>query len=95
MDEDTIVAEVPIIDEEDIHVDRDFNPTVSIDEDFARSPYKYKLDNVHNWIQRGYYIHCTACPLEHGIHVGKDQIMVGLDEKNVPILKTRNELGLA
>ncbi len=93
--DDTVIAEVPIIDEEDIHVDRNFDPTMSVDADFANSPHKFRLDKVHNWLQRGYYVHCTACPLEHGLWVGKDKLMVGIDADNMPILETRQDLGHA
>lgn len=45
----------------------------------------------HNWKQRGPYIVCTSCDYEHGINIGTQKILTGLDKDGVPILKNRGE----
>ena len=48
----------------------------------------------HQYKQQGYYLVCTSCDLSHAVFIGKDKVMVGLQEGQ-PILKTRKEIGLA
>lgn len=38
----------------------------------------------HRWIQRGPYLICTSCPLEHGVHIGNDVHFIGYDEQGLP-----------
>jgi len=42
--------------------------------------------------QRGPYLICTSCEIQHANWIGMDKIMVGEDEKGKPILKSRSEL---
>ena len=62
--------------------------------DFNRPDFKFEPRNC-NFKQRGYYLVCTSCELEHGILIGANKVMVGVDDQNRPIVKTRQELGLA
>lgn len=48
----------------------------------------------HEWRQQGYYLICKNCEVEHASWIGKDKMMVGLDEKGQPILKFRKEIGM-
>lgn len=48
----------------------------------------------HEWRQQGPYLCCKSCEVEHAVWVGTDKMLVGLDEKGQPILKTRAELGM-
>lgn len=38
----------------------------------------------HQWVQRGPYIVCTSCPVEHGLYVGTGKVMVGYNEDGTP-----------
>lgn len=42
----------------------------------------------HKWVQRGIYLVCTACEMEHAIHIGTDKLLVGFED-NKPIFKDR------
>ena len=63
--------------------------------DFTRPNFSFIPKGNHDYKQRGYYLVCKSCELEHGIFIGAEKIMVGIDEKGEPILKTRKELGMA
>lgn len=62
--------------------------------DFNRPDYKFEPRDCQ-FKQRGYYLVCHSCEMEHGIFIGRDRVMVGVDEQNRPIVKTRRELGIA
>lgn len=42
----------------------------------------------HEWIQRGPWLVCTSCQIEHGLHIGIDKNLVGFNSKGEPILET-------
>jgi hypothetical protein len=56
--------------------------------DFSKPDFGFKPKEYHEWRQRGPYLVCTSCDLEHAVYIGMDKILVGLDEKG-PILKKR------
>lgn len=41
----------------------------------------------HRWRQRGPYIVCTSCPLEHAFYIGVDKHLVGFDDDGLPRIK--------
>lgn len=45
--------------------------------------------SAHNWTQSGTLISCTSCPFGHGFAVPPGNELVGIDEKNQPIIKKR------
>lgn len=63
--------------------------------DFNKPDFSFVPKGNHDYRQRGYYLVCKSCDLEHGLWIGKDKIMVGLKENGEPILKTRKELDMA
>jgi hypothetical protein len=63
--------------------------------DFNNPAFKFIPKGYHEWIQRGYYLVCKSCELEHGVFIGSHKLMVGRKEDGTPILKTRKELGYA
>lgn len=63
--------------------------------DFTRPDFSFIPKGNHDYKQRGYYLVCKSCELEHGIFVGPERLMVGIEEGGQPILKTRRELGMA
>jgi len=45
----------------------------------------------HEWRQRGYYLVCVSCDLQHAIFIGENKIMVGTKEDGTPILMDRKK----
>lgn len=41
----------------------------------------------HQWVQRGVYLVCKSCPIEHGIYIGVDYQLIGLNDDGTPKLK--------
>jgi len=56
--------------------------------DFNTPDFKFTPAGFHDWRQQGYYLVCKSCELQHAVFIGKDKIMVGMDDKG-PILKKR------
>lgn len=48
----------------------------------------------HEWHQEGPYLICNGCALVHGVYIGMEKMMVGVEEDGKPILKSRKELGM-
>jgi hypothetical protein len=63
--------------------------------DLSKPDFSFIPDGDHQYIQRGYYLVCTSCQLEHGVWIGADHLMVGIDQEGKPLLKTRKELNMA
>lgn len=51
--------------------------------------YEFKPSALCKYIQRGPYLVCTSCELQHAVHIGIDKIMTGEDEHGKPILVKR------
>lgn len=62
--------------------------------DFSKPDFTFIPKGNHAYKQQGYYLVCRSCEIEHGIFIGADKIMVGIQEDGQPILKTRKELGM-
>lgn len=43
----------------------------------------------HQWVQKGPWIKCRSCPLEHGSYIGIQHELRGIDEEGLPILAKR------
>jgi len=41
----------------------------------------------HQWVQRGPFLACKSCPIEHGIYIGVDHQLIGLNDDGTPNLK--------
>ncbi len=60
-------------------------------------PFHYETEIVkaeanlkgHRFIQRGPWLHCTSCKVEHGIYIGTEKMMVGYNEDGSPKLVAR------
>lgn len=63
--------------------------------DFNKPDFVFIPKEFHEWRQQGYYLICLSCEVKHAIWIGENKVLVGLDEKGQPILKTRQELGMA
>jgi hypothetical protein len=60
--------------------------------DFDRPNYVFIPPGRHEWRQRGPYLVCVSCELQHAVFIGMDLIMTGLDKEGQPILKKRKNL---
>lgn len=58
--------------------------------DFTKPDFDFVPKGVHEWRQQGYYIICKSCDLEHASWIGANQILVGIKESGLPILKVRS-----
>jgi len=47
----------------------------------------------HQWVQRGPYLVCRSCPIEHAVYVGMNTRLVGYNEDGEPILKRVDKRG--
>lgn len=57
--------------------------------DFNRPDFTFLPKQHHDWRQKGPYLVCKSCEIEHGVWVGMDRILVGLNDQGQPILKPR------
>lgn len=70
-------------------------PEVAESMDFNKPDFEFEgTKYTHTWIQRGYEIQCTSCPINHGIRIKPNQIMVGIKD-GYPVIKDRSEIGMA
>lgn len=56
---------------------------------FDNPVFSFIPKGYHEWRQQGYYLVCKACELHHAVWIGKNKLMVGVNEKGQPILKHR------
>ncbi len=57
--------------------------------DFNNPSYQFIPGGSHEWSQRGPYLICKSCDLEHASWIGMQLIMTGLTEDGKPILSKR------
>lgn len=55
--------------------------------DFTRPDYTFVPSGNHEWRQRGPYLVCKSCEIEHGVWIGMKKQLVGISEDGKPILK--------
>jgi hypothetical protein len=65
------------------------NEEISETLDFNKPTYEFIPKGSHEWTQRGPYLVCKSCELEHATWIGMELIMIGLSEGGQPILKRR------
>lgn len=65
---------------------------VKAEVEVMQKAYEFTPSGTCTFRQRGPYIVCTSCEIQHANWIGMDRIMVGEDEKGKPILKSRSEL---
>ena len=59
---------------------------LEIDRDTLTSQVKEGLYG-HQWIQRGVYLVCRSCPIEHSIYIGVNRLYLGPDKEGLPKFK--------
>lgn len=57
--------------------------------DFDNPTYTFTPNDSHDWRQKGPYLVCKSCEIEHATYIGMEKIMVGINKKGMPILKER------
>lgn len=62
---------------------------------FNKPDFVFIPKGSHQWNQKGYYLICTTCEIEHGTWIGQDKMMIGVKKDGQPILKDRRELNMA
>jgi len=60
--------------------------------DFNKPSFTFIPKGSHRWRQQGPYLVCKSCELQHAIYIGPDKIMVGINKKGEPILKSRKSI---
>lgn len=62
--------------------------------DFNKPSFQFIANESHEYRQRGPYLICKSCEIEHATYVGMEKIMVGINKDGKPIMKTRKQLGM-
>ena len=70
------------------------NEEIKEELDFNKPDFIFIPKGNHIYRQEGYYLVCRSCELNHAVFIGKDKILVGM-ENGQPILKKRSEVGMA
>jgi hypothetical protein len=60
--------------------------------ELLQKAYEFIPNGLCQYKQRGPYLVCTSCELQHAQYIGMDRIMVGEDEDGKPILKERSKV---
>lgn len=59
---------------------------------FDNPDFKFTPSGNHIWRQRGCYLVCLSCELQHAVHIGMEKRMVGVTKNGDPILKKIEDL---
>jgi len=57
-----------------------------------KKDYEFIAPSQHEWRQRGPYLVCVSCELQHAVYIGMERILIGKDEEGKPILKNRKDV---
>ena len=57
--------------------------------DFNKPNFEFKPNEHHDWRQKGPYLVCKSCELQHATYIGMDKLLIGLNEKGQPLFKKR------
>lgn len=56
--------------------------------DLTKPDYTFIPKGSHEWVQRGPYLICKSCEIEHATWIGVGKQMIGVSSDGQPILKT-------
>ena len=65
-------------------------PPVEAEGEVLQEQYKFVASGCQ-WRQRGSFIVCVSCELQHAHHVGMQVLLTGMDEEGKPVLVDREE----
>jgi len=54
-----------------------------------QAAYKFIPPGTHRWRQRGPYLICTTCEIQHALYIGMEKVMIGENEDSTPKLVER------
>lgn len=57
--------------------------------DFTKPDFVFEPNQYHEWRQQGYYLVCKSCDIEHAVWIGKERLMIGMNDQGQPIFKKR------
>lgn len=57
--------------------------------DFNSPSFTFSPSANHEWRQRGYFLICYSCELQHAVFVGADKILTGFAEDGTPIMSKK------
>lgn len=57
--------------------------------DFNKPSFRFEPNEQHDWRQKGPYLVCRSCEVQHATYVGLGKMLMGLDSEGKPILKSR------
>lgn len=60
--------------------------------DFSKPNFIFVPQGNHDWRQRGPYIVCVSCEIEHASWIGMEKMLVGIDKESQPIFKNKKDL---
>lgn len=72
--------------EEDIDIQ---NPSFTETVDFSNPSFVFVPKEIHNWRQKGFFLECRSCDITHGVYVGPDKILIGIEKDGTPLFKNR------
>lgn len=55
-----------------------------------RKEYEFIPSGLCKFRQRGPYLICCSCEIQHAVWIGMDKLMVGEDESGKPIVRSRS-----
>lgn len=62
--------------------------------DFSKPDFRFKPTGHHSYRQSGPYLICYSCEIQHAVWIGIENILVGFNKEDKPIVKSRKELGM-
>lgn len=72
--------------------DVEINEEVKAEGEVMQKEYEFIPSGLCKFRQRGPFLVCTSCEIQHANWIGMDKIMVGEDENGKPVFKSRSEL---
>ena len=54
-----------------------------------QASYKFIPPGTHKWRQRGPYLTCMSCEIQHALYIGMEKMMIGENADTTPILVGR------
>lgn len=78
--------------DEPINNDEEEEIKVPEEGEVLKKEYEFVPSALCVYRQRGPYLICTSCELQHAKWIGMDKIMTGEDESGKPIVRSRSEL---
>lgn len=65
------------------------HPIQELVEDLDFNKAKQFVPENCTWVQRGIYIVCTSCELQHAVYIGTDKMLVGMRDGK-PLLQEKS-----